>query len=108
MLRQKIISLAGAAALALAPVCAFAWNSTADSATPGHQMQEHGSVSGQPGASGYAPGHQTQQFSSRDSVTTPGAGLDQDRSTERSVKTQTDNGNGTTTTRSYESHSTTR
>jgi hypothetical protein len=27
-------------------------------ATPGHQMQEKGSVPGQPGASGYAPGRQ--------------------------------------------------
>ncbi len=26
--------------------------------TPGHEMQEHGSVPGHPGASGYAPGHQ--------------------------------------------------
>jgi hypothetical protein len=25
---------------------------------PGHEMQEHGSVPGHPGASGYAPGHQ--------------------------------------------------
>jgi hypothetical protein len=25
--------------------------------TPGHEMQEHGSVPGHPGASGYAPGH---------------------------------------------------
>lgn len=26
--------------------------------SPGHEMQEHGSVPGAPGASGYAPGHQ--------------------------------------------------
>lgn len=26
--------------------------------SPGHEMQEHGSVPGSPGASGYAPGHQ--------------------------------------------------
>jgi hypothetical protein len=25
--------------------------------TPGHMMQQHGSVPGHPGASGYAPGH---------------------------------------------------
>lgn len=25
--------------------------------TPGHEMQEHGSVKGAPGASGYTPGH---------------------------------------------------
>ena len=27
------------------------------SSSPGHEMQEHGSVPGSPGASGYAPGH---------------------------------------------------
>jgi hypothetical protein len=27
------------------------------STSPGHEMQEHGSVPGSPGASGYAPGH---------------------------------------------------
>jgi hypothetical protein len=27
--------------------------------SPGHEMQEHGSVPGSPGASGYAPGHST-------------------------------------------------
>ena len=26
--------------------------------SPGHEMQEHGSVPGSPGASGFAPGHQ--------------------------------------------------
>jgi hypothetical protein len=29
--------------------------------TPGHRMQENGSVSGTAGASGYAPGHQMQE-----------------------------------------------
>lgn len=29
--------------------------------TPGHEMQEKGSVKGSPGASGYAPGHQMQE-----------------------------------------------
>jgi hypothetical protein len=30
----------------------------ASSESPGHQMQEKGSVKGSPGASGYAPGHE--------------------------------------------------
>jgi hypothetical protein len=30
-------------------------------ATPGHEMQEKGSVKGSPGASGYAPGHEMQE-----------------------------------------------
>jgi len=29
-----------------------------DRETPGHEMQEHGSVKGSPGASGYTPGHE--------------------------------------------------
>lgn len=32
--------------------------SGASGATPGHEMQQHGSMPGKPGASGYAPGHQ--------------------------------------------------
>jgi hypothetical protein len=30
----------------------------ASSETPGHEMQDRGSVKGSPGASGYAPGHE--------------------------------------------------
>jgi hypothetical protein len=33
--------------------------------TPGQKMQDRGSMPGQPGASGYTPGHQMQQKGSR-------------------------------------------
>lgn len=45
--------------------------------TPGHEMQEHGSVPGSPGASGYAPGHNKDADDVRGRQTT-GAG-DRDR-----------------------------
>ena len=45
--------------------------------TPGHEMQEHGSVPGHPGASGYAPGHNRDADDVRGKRTT-GAG-DRDR-----------------------------
>jgi hypothetical protein len=43
----------------LVAASAFAQSNTdmRNSSTPGHQMQEKGSVKGSPGASGYAPGH---------------------------------------------------
>jgi len=109
MLREKIVNVAAAVALVLAPASAFAWNSSTSSGddTPGHAMQENGAKPGHPGASGYAPGHQSQQFSSRDTGTATGTGLDQDRTSERSVTTRTDNGTGTTS-RTYELHTTTR
>jgi hypothetical protein len=34
--------------------------------SPGHEMQERGSVKAQPGASGYAPGHEMKEHGSRD------------------------------------------
>jgi hypothetical protein len=45
--------------------------------TPGHEMQEHGSVPGNPGASGYAPGHTKDADDVRGKGTT-GAGGDRD------------------------------
>jgi hypothetical protein len=39
--------------------------------TPGHKMQTKGSLSGHPGASGYAPGHVMQQRGSKNGF--PGA-----------------------------------
>jgi len=58
-MKTKILTMA---AMALIGSCAIAEAQTngdrkGQSATPGHQMQEKGSVPGQPGASGYAPGH---------------------------------------------------
>ena len=50
----KILVLAAAAGLLMATV---APGSAAPKNTPGHMMQQFGSVPGHPGASGYAPGH---------------------------------------------------
>ena len=40
---------------------AFAEDKDASSSSPGHQMQEHGSKEGSPGASGHAPGHEKKE-----------------------------------------------
>jgi hypothetical protein len=50
--------LFAAASAALLGISAPAFAQGASSTTPGHEMQEKGSVKGSPGASGYAPGHQ--------------------------------------------------
>ena len=47
----SLIATVGVLALAAAPAVAAPKN------TPGHLMQQRGSVPGHPGASGYAPGH---------------------------------------------------
>lgn len=52
---MKIVT-AGAVAAAV-----FASAFAAQAQTPGLKMQEKGSVSGSPGASGYAPGHRMQE-----------------------------------------------
>ena len=55
---RKILSVAAAAGLLFgAPALCLAQGGAQDSA-PGQKMQDKGSVRGQPGASGYAPGHQ--------------------------------------------------
>jgi hypothetical protein len=59
----KMVSLA-AAALFIA-TAAQAQTSGSPNAAPGQRMQDHGSVPGQPGASGYAPGQQMQQRGSK-------------------------------------------
>jgi hypothetical protein len=46
--------------------------------TPGHEMQEHGSVPGSPGASGYAPGHNKDADDLRGRGTTGAGGRDRD------------------------------
>jgi hypothetical protein len=45
------------AAIGILIVAAVSSSSAAPRNTPGHLMQQHGSVPGHPGASGYAPGH---------------------------------------------------
>ena len=61
---KKTALLAASAVLLLGSVGAgFAQSSSgpgASDSTPGHKMQDKGSVSGSPGASGYAPGQQMQ------------------------------------------------
>ncbi len=53
---MKLFTLSLAlAVVAATPVIATAQGNSYNS--PGHQMQEYGSTSGEPGASGYAPGH---------------------------------------------------
>ena len=51
------IFIAGAIAAGLLTIPALAQAQM----TPGHEMQEKGSVKGSPGASGYAPGHMMQE-----------------------------------------------
>jgi hypothetical protein len=57
MTKQFIAIAAAAGFLAGVSTAALAQAQT----TPGHEMQEKGSVKGSPGASGYAPGHQMQE-----------------------------------------------
>lgn len=52
---KAILIAAAATGLLAAPALA---ESNMNKMTPGHEMQEHGSKAGSPGASGYAPGHE--------------------------------------------------
>jgi hypothetical protein len=59
---SKLVTLAAAAAIALASVSYVsaknnAGNSGASKSAPGQMMRKSGSISGHRGASGYAPGH---------------------------------------------------
>jgi hypothetical protein len=61
---MRIIALAATAVLLVAATTgSFAQNRQSTGGlsgdSPGHQMQEKGSKPGHPGASGYAPGHET-------------------------------------------------
>lgn len=53
-MKITIIALTAAAAIAAAPAVLAQGVS---SKTPGHEMQQTGSKKGEPGASGYSPGH---------------------------------------------------
>lgn len=53
---KKVLFAFASAALLGGSAPAFAQG--ASHMTPGHEMQEKGSVKGSPGASGYAPGHE--------------------------------------------------
>jgi hypothetical protein len=66
--KRKTLSIAAAGALLIATtVLGYAQSSSqrTPDRTPGHKMQERGSVRGHPGASGYSPGHQMQRKGSR-------------------------------------------
>ena len=57
----KLLAIALAAGLLVGTgASGFAQSPTSEK-TPGHQMQDQGSVKGSPGASGYAPGHLTKK-----------------------------------------------
>ena len=55
MMTRKIAALVAAGLLAASTGLALA-QSTTPSRTPGHEMQNKGSVKGEPGASGHSPG----------------------------------------------------
>ena len=61
-MRLAIIALSAAAIVTSAPI---ALAQGVSSKTPGHKMQDRGSVKGSPGASGYAPGQQMQAKGSK-------------------------------------------
>jgi len=61
---RKTLSIAAAGALLIATT-ALGYAQSSSQRTPGHKMQERGSVRGHPGASGYTPGHQMQEKGSR-------------------------------------------
>ncbi len=65
---KSAVAIATAALIASAPAV-YAQGSFSKS--PGHEMQQHGSKKGSPGASGYAPGHEMQAKGSKGS--SPGA-----------------------------------
>jgi hypothetical protein len=67
-MKLAVIALSTAALIASAPAV-FAQG--VSSKTPGHEMQQRGSMTGSPGASGYAPGQGMQTTGSKNG--SPGA-----------------------------------
>jgi hypothetical protein len=61
----KTLTLMAAAALLAAASTSGPAQARDEKTTPGHEMQEKGSVKGHPGASGYSPGHEMQKKGSR-------------------------------------------
>jgi hypothetical protein len=61
-MQAKLLSIAAAAGLLIGTSgLGIAQSRT----TPGHEMQQKGSVRGHPGASGYSPGHEMQKYGSK-------------------------------------------
>lgn len=84
---KKILALAAAAGLFTAiNASAIAQNSAA----PGQQMQEKGSVKGSSGASGYAPGQQMQEKGSVKGTTGASGYAPGHQTTGAAVKSDTD------------------
>jgi hypothetical protein len=78
-MKTSILAIAAAALIASTP---FALAKDAKSSAPGQMMQQHGSVAGSPGASGYAPGHLKKKKGSSAAKYAPGH-------TKRVVQTRT-------------------
>ena len=64
-MQAKLLSIAAAAGLLIGTTAVGFAQSSTPSNTPGHKMQQKGSVPGHPGASGYSPGHQMQRYGSK-------------------------------------------
>ena len=71
---RNMLSVAAAAGLLFGTSALCLAQGGAQDNAPGQKMQDKGSVRGQPGASGYAPGHQdsTSGQGSRSGGTNPG------------------------------------
>ncbi|WP_146006655.1 hypothetical protein [Bradyrhizobium forestalis] len=69
-MKATIIALSAAVVMATAPAV-FAQG--VSSKTPGHEMQQMGSKTGEPGASSYAPGHKKKHHAKSAKRTSPGA-----------------------------------
>jgi hypothetical protein len=79
MRNVAMLTLAAAFALGTAATALAQERTPAKSGeTPGHEMQEHGSVPGSPGASGYAPGHNKDADDIRGRETTGSGARDRD------------------------------
>ena len=77
-MNRAVLVLAAAAGLAFWTTAIYAQAPRGDSATPGHRMQDQGSVPGHPGASGFAPGHDRDDLKRDRDDRTTGVG-DRDR-----------------------------
>ena len=82
-MNSRILSMIAAAGVLIGTPALYAQNAN-QRQTPGHQMQEKGSVPGHPGASGYAPGHEREGRSDvdRDRGTQGRGDMDRDRGME--------------------------
>lgn len=74
-MKLHVIALTAAALIGTASF-AFGQGYSGNTAnTPGHQMQQKGSVPGSPGASGYAPGHTKKHVARKHKRSTTGSAV---------------------------------